>query len=377
MRWARGFLSISLLISACSGPQSMAGTSGGSSGSSAPIGAHQPWPQVPNQGGPVLDHLELVTMTFAGDPNQATLESLGDWVVTSTWLQAVGSEYGVGLGTHLQKVRLPSPAPGQMSTSDVETLLRGLLDSGAAPAPGPERLYLLYVPSTTTVGDSTIGNSCQDFAGYHSEMVYGTNPGVEVAYGVVASCGADSTALAQEEQTATHELIETATDPLDTDHPAWVITDTTSPFAALGGEVADLCLGADLTDGPWSVQRIWSNHAAATGGSPCIPQVPGAPYFGFTATPSAIQVARPGQAVDFTVQAWATTAVDSATLVLESYTGFDPHPTLGTDLLAPGDSTRLIFHVPASAQSGDLSLLVLHAETAADTNDWPVAVLVQ
>ena len=52
---------------------------------------HDPFPQVPNQGGRVLANLELVTVTPAGYPYAAEVEAFGDWVVGSAWAFSAGA----------------------------------------------------------------------------------------------------------------------------------------------------------------------------------------------------------------------------------------------------------------------------------------------
>src|SRR5262245_24608032 len=57
-----------------------------------------PLPQIPSQGGRVIAHVKLVTITFQGDPNEQQIQAFGDWFVQSSWLSEVGAEYGIGAG---------------------------------------------------------------------------------------------------------------------------------------------------------------------------------------------------------------------------------------------------------------------------------------
>src|SRR5689334_11023580 len=69
---------------------------GGSGGGGFVPGKHAVPPLIPSQGGPVLAQPKLVTITFADDPNGPMDEAFGDWVMTSSWLAAAQTDYGVG-----------------------------------------------------------------------------------------------------------------------------------------------------------------------------------------------------------------------------------------------------------------------------------------
>jgi hypothetical protein len=88
---------------------------------------------------------------------------------------------------------------------------------------------------------------------------------------------------------ATHEIAEAMTDPypgavllpkaydgVDADHYPWEV--------ALNNENGDLCQldpgsFVRFPDFPFTVQRTWSNAAAAAGHDPCAPALPEQPYF--------------------------------------------------------------------------------------------------
>src|SRR5689334_11147548 len=61
--------------------------------------SHSPLPELTNLGGPQLAHPKLVPIFFAGDDQAPQLTQFSQWIVTSNWLDQVGSEYGVGPGT--------------------------------------------------------------------------------------------------------------------------------------------------------------------------------------------------------------------------------------------------------------------------------------
>jgi hypothetical protein len=106
-------------------------------------------PLVPYQGGHVIAHLKLVTITFEGFPFQADVQAFGDWIVSSEWLQTVGQEYGVGTGSHIAKLALRYTPPAVVGAPDIEQYLAYGITSGVFPKPDPDTLYVIYYPSTT------------------------------------------------------------------------------------------------------------------------------------------------------------------------------------------------------------------------------------
>ena len=62
-------------------------------GDAIPSAPHEPFPQVPNQGGPRLVNPALITVTFKGDTRHTEFESYATWLVASSWLTTVGAEY--------------------------------------------------------------------------------------------------------------------------------------------------------------------------------------------------------------------------------------------------------------------------------------------
>src|SRR6185436_5001475 len=81
---------------------------GGAGGSGGFVTAeHEPFPQLENSGGPILEHVQLVTVSYPEYPLEADVQARGDWMVDADWLLTVGAEYGVGKGDHVGKVVLP------------------------------------------------------------------------------------------------------------------------------------------------------------------------------------------------------------------------------------------------------------------------------
>src|SRR6185295_15105059 len=157
---------------------------------------------------------------------------------TSDWLKQVGADYGVGTGAHLAKVQLPEPIPSPFTDAQARTMLKRYVAMGTLPAPPPNTnsslVYMLYIPARAMYfwDGSKI---CDDFEGYHDAFAF--PDGGKAAYAVVGDC---ELGLGDITNTASHELIESATDPwLD----SWsVVAKTPDPWAVENDmENADLC----------------------------------------------------------------------------------------------------------------------------------------
>jgi hypothetical protein len=246
-------------------------------------------PQIINNGGPVLAHPVIVTVTWSIDPNASVFEGFGDGLgATEYWADTVG-EYGVGPATSGpgNHVSITTPAPTRMSDIDVVNLITSGLagqDAGvdpdaapgsAWPAPTPDTMYVVYLPPGTSLtfqGEDV----CQMYGGYHDSLTFGS---ANVAYAALPQCegGTGTVTLA-----ASHEIGEGSADPypavtpayngFDQAHYAWTV------FQESQVEVADACefyVSSAFTDTDagfaYELQRLWSNEKAAAGHNPCQP----------------------------------------------------------------------------------------------------------
>jgi hypothetical protein len=355
----------------------------GGGGSGFAVGPHEPMPVIPNQGGPTLSSPQLVTITFAADPNSAKDGAFGDFVVGSTWLEIVGADYGITAATHVKNVVLTQTAAATVKDSDIQALVASKIQDGTLPS-ATGALYLIYYPpgsvvqsafggadTCTTVGSSAIG-------GYHWEGKSGATP---FPYAVVPTC--KNEALADIQASASHELVEAATDPFPSTKPAWVLTDATNPWSALDGEVADFCELLTTTEGGYSLQQIWSNSAAkANDRDPCIPS-PSTPFYNATATPAAAQMVAAGQSVTLEIKGWSSAAVAPWMLSADSIsssldpTSFDPKPMLDATTLQNGQTAHLTVSVPAgTASKASAMIFVTSSRSLTDFSSWPVVVIV-
>lgn len=285
-------------------------------------------PQIQKNQGVVLASPVIVTISWPTDTNAATWESFGDGLGASTYWTATTAEYGVGAATSAtaNHVRMVRPLPATLSYTDLQNFVTAALTQALAPADGgtpdsggsdagasdagppdpvwpaptigasgvAQTIYSLFIPSSTAVTDPGTGVSfCTEGAtGYHAYATVGTT---DLAYAVNLECPSMSAVMV--EQTAAHEMIESATDPYDgsgfadgyhgydANHLAWDL------YTGYNDELADACQAwqyayTQLTGSfPYGVQLSWSNAAARAGHDPCVPS-PAGPYHGMTLFPS-------------------------------------------------------------------------------------------
>lgn len=249
-----------------------AGASGDAGGDAAPlvVGAIRP-PRVPSFGGPVLSAPRWVPIFYRDTDDEADLSDfLGSIGCTDYW-HTIASEYGVGEGVSAPSVIIDEDAPARLSDSQIQKFLAKQITAGVVEKPTPNTLYVVFFPLGTTITGDSLGTSCFEFGGYHSEF---SVAGTSAAYAVIPRCGD----FDQLTSTTTHELIEAATDPYVQSYPAYSTpADDDIVWAlAAGGEVADLCTFVDdmtitFGDYPYAVQRSFSNKSSLAGHDPCVP----------------------------------------------------------------------------------------------------------
>lgn len=263
-------------------------------------------------GGSLLTTPSPVIVTFAGDSMASQLETFGRSLTSSAWWDTVtaglcASAKGpcVGKGAPGVAVELPEAAGASYTDSSMggaSTLQKWLgtaLADGTLPPPAAgavsNTIYVVYLPQTTTVSlDGQASCSDNSFVGYHNWLKTASQV---VPYAVIVECApvapvfanvAPTTLLQQTTIATSHEVLETASDPvadsgflLDPTVTAnWGWFDVTG-----GGELADMCvdllgLNQDHTsDGTFIAQRIWSSSHAVALQDPCVPVASGAVYF--------------------------------------------------------------------------------------------------
>jgi hypothetical protein len=243
--------------------------------------------QLVNQGGRVLTHPVVVTITWNDDPNVATLESVGDTIGASSYWKDVVGEYGIGPVTsgpanhvHLTTPLVLSSDPNADPVEPVITLITEALSNPAAsgwPAPTDQSIYLVYIHGKAALQLCDMGAG-----GLHDSIDVG---GTEVPFAISAACPSESgksTALDEATISASHEIAEASVDPFPSTAPAWVglhADHLAWELLQMGqDENADMCEFYEDAYGtfgapqlPFQVQRSWSNASAAAGHAPCVP----------------------------------------------------------------------------------------------------------
>jgi hypothetical protein len=263
-----------------------------------------PMPAVPYAGGGIVENMKLVTVTVDGDSLRSVAESFDDTITSSPWWDAVTAGYCdtknhcIGHGSNAGHVHMPSGSitgnysdDGTTTSGTIGGLLNDNIQNGTFPPPQADTVYAIFLPPSARLTD-VLGNvSCSGYGGYHASLTM-TAPGASAPttfpYVIVPRCyeGADELTLA-----ASHELIETATDPFSTAERVGFGSTTDAWDLNGGGEVGDRCEfefePSDMTtrmtvqESGFAVQRIWNNVAAAAGHDPCVPAPAPAdtPYF--------------------------------------------------------------------------------------------------
>ncbi len=289
-------------------------------------------------------------------------------------------------------------APQVSQDSDVQNLLLGLFATNTLPAPPDDEstIYLVYYPYGSTVAaPAGGGTSCSGFLGYHSAFTYEQT---SVIYVVVVDCG-DGDSWSQPdpaaiEISASHELMEAATDPLaiyylgsgDPTYAGYVfdLSDTTNPWLAVGDEIADLCDWTSFEDvdaGFWA-QRIYSNSEAARSvGSPCVPIPPGEAFEGVSGPIGTLTVSQ-GLSTTAYFNTWSSGPTANPCLEALSEGGF--YLRNGSILYLDGGTTVnngsavalpiAVPAAPAGGQTGKLWMATEDCATHAIASIWPLKV---
>jgi hypothetical protein len=265
-------------------------------------------PQVQNAGGTVLATPRVVPVFFPGEADAAAItDAIERYAASSEWTAAT-AQYGVGPAAVAAAVEPADPLPDGLTTPALGAWIASRLD-GTHPEWGradqatiASSIYVVYPPYGATVyapqqdpadplAPSLCGPHPWDPMAWHWQTTPAPGPNVPVVFAVVGHCTFDATSVQDRVTAATsHELIEAATDPLFVTSPAYARVDDEHAFwmeLTGGGELADLCAqdAADLVrpiDVGYTVQRTWSNAAAAAGHDPCVPSRAGA-YFNVSA----------------------------------------------------------------------------------------------
>jgi hypothetical protein len=401
---------------------------------------HHPIPQIDYSGGPILFHTRVVTVTFTGDTHKAALRAFGHFITSSDWWKQTAEGYCVDAGPHAGCVGAGTAAAPEggawlpdgstddagdgfldvelpydlgspnISDGQIQAWLAGHISAGDFPAPDSQTIYAVYFPKTTSI-DYGGAISCEAFGAYHGETAAAPDGGtpILVAYAVMPFCDyglGDVGNYNYVTLAASHELAEAATDPHPNKETAFSLYSNDAwlgPFAGQAAENGDMC--EFLADPSYdqtgiTVQRIWSNQAAAQSKQPCQPF--SLPYFAAALRTSPQKLpdghtsdgyvfVKRGQSVDVVADVFSETALAHDLLL---YAGKDKGPaaTDPSDMGLPDDYIQIslsqqqvhngngvvvTFSVPSNAVTGDFRVVLRAVLEKADYNDWPILVHVQ
>jgi hypothetical protein len=328
---------------------------------STPGGVLLPFPIVPSYDGALLSPLNLVTIVSQSDSGNApVLFAYSNGIGASQWWAALAGEYGLGPVTAAANLLGPS-IDGDVTDHDVYEYITSAVAANAGPARDGNSLYLLYLPpGIRVIQGGVVNDGCGKFQAYHAP--YG-NRGDNLA--VVQRCGG-SDPFDNMMVSASHELIEAATDPdglsyalpriaphAPWNEPIWNAYNLTGH-----AELADLCEGTYWGEGSVYYQRVWSNAAAAAHGDPCVPAI-GQPYYDALFEKDWYEIA-PGQTLRIPMVGWSSGSLASAwpvaARVASAVSGFSVDVG-GDGTLGVNQISDVTVTAPSTAPSGTFAVV--------------------
>jgi hypothetical protein len=252
-----------------------------------------------------------------------------------------------------------------LSDAQVQSIVQAQITSGAAKAPGANRLYVVYVAGgiTVTMGGSSSVNS---FLGYHGAFAGRTATGAaaDVRYAVMPYPGSPNptpssqgfaSILDEETAVSTHEIAEAVTDP-DVNYKSLGWYDDT-----LNGEIGDLTSDTATLNG-YLVQKVVGKNDMVIGPSTTPTPPP-------TATPSPVVNSLTISPTSITVG--ATTAVvltaNATDSTAATITGVKFYASSGTLLgsgVASGSNWSLTIAGTSSLAVGNYSYYAVATDSA-------------
>jgi hypothetical protein len=218
--------------------------------------------QLTYRGGPLLGAVKVTTIFWGAwwkqAPQSALVTQLNkffDDILVSALIDQL-AEYSmpnmpIGHGTRVASTTIDAAPPTSADDSAIQSFLQGLLGTGSIPKADANSLYIIYLPSGTTVTLSG-QTSCQAFCGYHDVTGSGVYYGVE-PYPDCSGCLGGLSAFDALCLTSSHELCEAVTDPVP--GQGW--------YDDANGEIGDICAWQTKTVDGYTVQLEWSNSAGA------------------------------------------------------------------------------------------------------------------
>ena len=362
--------------------------SGSSTGSITAATTRRPFPQIPNQNGPILSQPKLVLVSYADDADQPQNQAFATWLVQSPWLSQVGADYGVGLGSIRASIILDADSPATLDESQLGPLLDQMTqDAGILPPPDDDTIYTFFF-ATHTVLTGPSGPICGTLGAYHSSYA---SPfwSQNLRYIVVPTCSDSPAPLMApqwREVYLSHELMEAATDPDPLLDPAFDLTDPANDWT---GEVGDLCTGTFLAiDAGLDAGSLRSAHLVETrwrptaASFPCLPLNPSFVALAPTTQNAQIVEVPPGGSTVLQLVGWS--GIDAGAFEIAwapdaySYGNLNLSVQLEEAPIQAGEPVTAMLLVPSGTQNGAYTRIETIA-TAADQEifAWPILIQAQ
>jgi len=235
-------------------------------------------------GGPIISQVEIVPVFWNSSVNSQVVANMPQFYADITkstywtWLREYSTPTQTILpgsataGITIVPTQCASSTSCYLTDDQVQTELVRQVGLGVLPAPTSNTVYMVHFPPNISL--SAFGlTSCVDFCAYHNSFMSGTNVYVygcilDQTTGGCSNCSADATGLEDTTDTASHELVESVTDPYiglytgnNYGYPcAWADNNNNC------GELADICSAYDVAGDSitvngrtWVVQEIWSD----------------------------------------------------------------------------------------------------------------------
>jgi hypothetical protein len=294
-------------------------------------------PRVEYRGGPFVRTPRVVTVTFRGDDAAlvARLARFGDVITRTAWWRAVTDGYCaeagdcIGDGAGARHVELDATLGADVHANDVAALLERAAGDGRFGVLDADTVLMVYLPAGVALRDAFVPRYCgAGPRGLHRALRL---PSGAVALAILPRCGDEAVLTA----TASHELLEAVTNPDPARRGfAFVPSSAHAGFTAAGVEPVDPCGiltgGArTTTDSGFTVQRAWSNGAAARGDDPCVPSPDEGPYLALVPDAPTLRLRAPGERATVTLTAAADGPTGTWTIA-------------GSDLAGAQDGTRYV-----------------------------------
>jgi hypothetical protein len=229
-------------------------------------------PTVTYHGGPLLTSVQLeaiyIGSLWSANPGYQQVRTAFDGflghLVNSSYMDMLNSAgYGVGRGAFQGSVVDPVGLGSSLDDSAIQNVIQAEINSGAAPSPTSQQLYIVYVSPNVLV---TAGgqNSQHDFLGYHDDFTGRNRAGnaIELHYAVIPyEAGVNASiygfnAFDGMTEVSSHEISEAVTDPEPERTPGWYDGQT-------GEEIGDIVAHEHVRWDSYLVQKEAAQDGSA------------------------------------------------------------------------------------------------------------------